>query len=77
MFRLLNLSIIAYAGGFTFWIYKDQNIEIEEMIKDDFFKDAKGIINEKDLIICAAKDTVETYYIKTTSPKITLKKQGE
>lgn len=72
-----NLSVIAYANGWTLWMYKDMSISIDEMEEPDFFGASKDLMAIGDIFYLVAKDTVKQMWVKTLSPEITLEEMGE
>ena len=71
-----NWSVIAYADGWTLWMYKDQTISITEMQKPDFFKRVKDLMEIGDVMYLVAKDTVKHMWVKTLTP-VTLEDMGK
>lgn len=76
MFDNKNFGVIAYANGFTYWIYRT-NDSIEDVKKDNYFsKNVLDLLGIGDLIIIVARETTDTLYIKSLDPFV-LAKQGE
>lgn len=55
-FRNCNLGILAYAGGFSVWIYSTNDDTIEQVAGDGYFDDANTLFYPGDLIICRCAD---------------------
>lgn len=55
-----DMSVIAYANGFTLWHYKSQN-DLLQTIKENpnYFSKIHTLMNEGDLIIVNAKDNTQ------------------
>jgi hypothetical protein len=53
MFTVRNLSVLAYAQGFTSWIYR-HNGDISEVFVDGFFDSANDMISKGDMIMISA-----------------------
>lgn len=54
-FQNKNLSVIAYANGFTLWHYS-ANEAIDTISADSYFDDVKTLMNTGDIIIINASD---------------------
>ena len=66
-FNSRNLSVIAYAQGFTLWYYKTGDYLKD--IQDGYFpKNALDLMNVGDIIIINAGDTTGIRAIKTLDP---------
>lgn len=55
-FKNNQFGILAYAGGFSVWIYTTNNDTIEQVAGDGYFDDAYALLNPGDLIICRCAD---------------------
>jgi hypothetical protein len=55
-FAIRNLSVLAYANGFTLWHYKAGPDPLEEIETDDFFADAADMLAEGDMMMISAAD---------------------
>jgi len=53
MFTVRNLSVLAYAQGFTSWIYR-HNGDISEVFADGFFDSANDMMSKGDMIMISA-----------------------
>lgn len=70
-----DLSVLAYASGFTYWYYKTNDVISDVKSNDYFPKGAIDMMACGDLIIINASDTTDTLYIKSLAP-MKLEKQG-
>lgn len=71
-FKNRNLSVIAYANGWTFWLYKDMEESVSSMMKKGFFDDVKTLMDINDvmyLIGCDGVKHVHVYAIDTVAVK--------
>ena len=71
-----NLSVIAYANGWTLWAYRDVSISIDDMMKEGFFDRVKDLMAVGDVFYLIAKDTVKHVWVKTLNP-VSLEDMGE
>jgi hypothetical protein len=55
-FAIRNLSVLAYANGFTLWHYKAGRDRLGLVGKLDFFADAADMLAEGDLMMVTASD---------------------
>ena len=55
-FAIRNLSVLAYANGFTLWHYKAGRDPLERVATQDFFADAADMLAEGDLMMVSAAD---------------------
>ena len=55
-FAIRNLSVLAYANGFTLWHYKAGKDRLNQVEKADFFADAADMLAEGDLMMISAPD---------------------
>lgn len=51
-----NFGMLAYAGGFSVWIYSTNDDTIEQVAGDGYFDNAYTLLNPGDLIICRCAD---------------------
>ena len=71
-----NLSVIAYANGWTLWQYMDKTISVDEIEQIGFFDRVQDLMATGDVIYLVAKDTVKQLWVKTLNPVI-LEDMGE
>lgn len=56
MFMNRNLSVIAYANGFTLWHYKNTVDDLNTILKTGYFDTVKCLCATGDIFIINAKD---------------------
>ena len=72
-FRNRNLSVIAYANGFTLWHYVEHGETLQEILKPGYFDTVKTLMNGGDIIIINASDGNSIKAITELSPAVVLK----
>lgn len=55
-FAIRNLSVLAYANGFTLWHYKAGKDRLNQVEKLDFFVDAADMLAQGDMLMVSAAD---------------------
>ena len=55
-FAIRNLSVLAYANGFTLWHYKSGKDRLNQVEKLDFFADAADMLAGGDMLMVSAPD---------------------
>ncbi len=55
-FAVRNLSVLAYAQGFTLWHYKAVNAPLARAAGDGFFDDAADMLAPGDMLMISAAD---------------------
>ena len=55
-FAIRNLSVLAYANGFTLWHYKAGSDRLPTVVARDFFADAADMLVHGDLMMISAAD---------------------
>ena len=55
-FSLRNLSVLAYANGFTLWHYKADPADHPYTGKQDFFADAGDMLAGGDLVMVSSRE---------------------
>lgn len=55
-FAIRNLSVLAYANGFTLWHYKSGADPLERMAARDYFADAADMLSGGDIMMLSAPD---------------------
>jgi len=50
-FIIRDLSVLAYANGFTLWHYKTGNDSLSDVAGDDYFSDASDMMASGDMIL--------------------------
>jgi hypothetical protein len=56
-----NLSVLAYANGFTHWHYKAATLS--DIVVFGYFSDVCDMLAKGDMIFCSASDGVRIYYV--------------
>jgi hypothetical protein len=55
-FSLRNLSVLAYASGFTLWLYKAGSEEHADVTRPDFFEEVGDMLAVGDMVLVAARE---------------------
>jgi hypothetical protein len=55
-FAIRNLSVLAYANGFTLWHYKAGGDPLDQVQAQDFFADAADMLADGDMMMVSAAD---------------------
>ena len=55
-FSLRNLSVLAYANGFTLWHYKAGDASLAAVGMDGFFSEASDMMATGDVLMVSATD---------------------
>ena len=55
-FALCNLSVLAYANGFTLWYYRAAQDRLPAVGAADFFQDAGDMLTAGDMLMVSAAD---------------------
>lgn len=55
-FAIRNLSVLAYANGFTLWHYKATDDQLGQVQAPDFFVDAADMLADGDMMMVSAAD---------------------
>ncbi len=55
-FAIRNLSVLAYANGFTLWHYKAGKVRLHQVEKPNFFADAADMLTQGDMLMVSASD---------------------
>lgn len=56
MFMNRNLSVIAYANGFTLWHYRSNDDAMKAITEPTYFCPVKNLIHTGDIVMINAKD---------------------
>jgi hypothetical protein len=70
-FQNKNLSVIAYANGFTLWHYASAE-SLEAMSVAGYFNGVKTLMNTGDIVIINAGDTTTIKKIHLTQDSVSL-----
>ena len=55
-FSIRNLSVLAYANGFTLWHYRSAADALERITASDYFEDAGDMLSGGDIMMLSAPD---------------------
>lgn len=64
-----NLSVIAYANGFTLWQYDGKKQSIKELTAPGFFNPVYALMNHGDMVILTARETSKICTVKNRADK--------
>ncbi|MDR1206886.1 MAG: hypothetical protein LBK26_00520 [Rickettsiales bacterium] len=64
-----NLSVIAYANGFTLWHYAE-HVSLGAICTDGYFNDVRTLMNAGDIILVNSIDNTAIRRVVTTNPDI-------
>ena len=70
MFLNKDLSVLAYANGFTLWQYYGKEDTLETVSQPDFFVRVKTLMAIGDIIIISAKDGAAIRAVTELSPSV-------
>lgn len=73
-FTIRNLSVLAYAQGFTSWHYKAGTSTILDCEAEGFFNDAQDMFVTGDFISISAADGGAIRFISVITPNVVLEK---
>jgi hypothetical protein len=66
-FSIRNLSVLAYAQGFTLWHYKAGTAKLEQAATRGFFDNAADMIAPGDMIMISASDGGRMLFVAATA----------
>ena len=72
-FTLRNLSVLAYANGFTLWHYKAGNDNLAEAANPGYFADAADLMAEGDMVMLSAAEGGRIASVAGQGQRITLR----
>ena len=55
-FAARNLSVLAYANGFTLWHCKAQKDSVDEVVSNNYFREAADMLTAGDLVMVTASN---------------------
>ncbi|MBE6457688.1 MAG: hypothetical protein E7011_02695 [Alphaproteobacteria bacterium] len=70
-FQNKNLSVIAYANGFTLWHYSSSSETMSTVAANGYFNSVKTLMNIGDIIIINASDNTAIKKINITDLNVT------
>lgn len=62
-FAIRDLSVLAYANGFTLWHYKAHDITLLDVSAPDFFAEAADMMAFGDVVVVSARDGGTSLYV--------------
>ena len=65
-FAIRNLSVLAYAQGFTLWHYKAGSASLDQAAASGFFDNAADMIAPGDMIMISATDGGRMLFVAAT-----------
>ena len=68
-FAIRNLSVLAYANGFTLWHYRASSERLEHVSARDFFADAADMLASGDIMMVSAADGTRILCVATPAPR--------
>ena len=72
-FTLRNLSVLAYANGFTLWHYKAGNDNLADAGSPGYFADAADLMAEGDMVMLSATEGGRIASVAGQGRRITLR----
>ena len=72
MFTVSNLSVLAYAQGFTLWHYKAPNHPLYEVMTSGYFDDADDLLNTGDMVMVSAMGGGTVSFVSISCPGVVL-----
>jgi hypothetical protein len=61
-FSIRDLTVLAYANGFTLWHYKT-NVALADVMSSNYFADAQDMIVKGDMIMCSTADGGKLFFV--------------
>lgn len=71
-----NLSVLAYAQGFTLWHYKAPARRIEEVCAPEYFEDANDMLAAGDMLLVSAADGGRVLFASPTWGRLRMTPMG-
>lgn len=71
-FAIRNLSVLAYAQGFTLWHYKAGADRLEDVARPEFLADAADMLAAGDMLMISAADGGRIAFVNTSDGQPTL-----
>jgi hypothetical protein len=69
-FAIRNLSVLAYAQGFTLWHYKAGTATLDQTSASGFFDNAADMMAPGDTIMISATDGGRIVYVAATTGSV-------
>lgn len=70
MFLNRNMSVIAYANGFTLWQYYGKEDTLETILQPGYFEKVVTLMAIGDIVIISAKDGTAIRAVTELSPSV-------
>lgn len=70
MFINNQLTVIAFANGFTLWQYYAKKEDLQQVCAPDYFANVHTLMNVGDIIIIVAKDGTSIKAVKDLNPQV-------
>lgn len=65
------LSVLAYASGFTHWLY--QSCNLADVTAPDFFTDLRDLLGRGDIILVSARDGAAQLWVASADPSVLIR----
>ena len=75
-FTVRNLSVVAYAQGFTLWHYKAPVSDLWNISAPGFFNVANDMFSVGDMVLISARNGVSIAFVAACHPTIVLAPMG-
>ena len=75
-FQNKNLSVIAYANGFTLWHYASADEALATVSASGYFDGVKTLMNSGDIVIINASDKTSIKSVKVAGNTVTVAAMG-
>ena len=62
-FTIRNLSVLAYAQGFTLWHYKAAGLALADVSEPGFFRPAADMLANGDMLMVSAMDGGQVLFV--------------
>jgi len=71
-FTVRNLSVLAYANGFTLWHYKAEGDSLTVIARQDFFTGAADLVAFGDMLMVSADDGARVLSVAGVGDQVTV-----
>jgi hypothetical protein len=71
-FTVRNLSVLAYAQGFTLWHYRAPTCRLDTLNLPGFFDKAGDLFAQGDMLMMSGKDGGRVAFVASTQNSVTL-----
>jgi hypothetical protein len=69
-FAIRNLSVLAYAQGFTLWHYRADAAPLDQAARPGFFDDAADMFAAGDMVLVSASTGGRVLFVTATEPAV-------